>query len=240
MGKTNSVDIYYADANGQARVDRSDDDGSSIGAPKVAEGVCISTANGAACGPDREFPPNAYKFSLFGGTFGPEFKDHPEVAKKNPTHLGIRMKLKAVGFKVDDLLVDGAAIEMTPTSTEYRDVKKITIKPADAAGIEIDFPKKYNVGGTANAGDKKAPEKTKDVIIHATSDAASLAKQEIFIDYLFDFADLNDQGRYFIYDPDVKAIAKDEKVVTASKSGAVAQALSAVSLLAAAAAVGMQ
>ena len=78
-----------------------------------------------------------------------------------------------------------------------------------SGGINIAFPKKYNVGTTAGADATGQTmmnlEATKEVKIHVHG--ANKAGQYVFIDYLFETAGFND-GSYFMYDPDVTEVAK--------------------------------
>jgi hypothetical protein len=207
--KTNNV--YIATKDATAQKDRSaetdSDSDSKIGAPVGPYKVCITSHTGGACdGADRTFEPSEYKFSIFGYMTG---DDYPPTAGQGGfpadyDHLGFRMKLSAVGFKISDIKINGRAYDKKRIGD---DVTKLELMHGDG-GIKIEFPKKYNRGPTAGAdatGDKvMTVSETKDVKIHVHG--ANEAEQFVWIDYLFETAGQT-KGMYFMYDPDVSEVA---------------------------------
>jgi len=152
-------------------------------------------------------PFGRYKFSIYGSVSGSEY-DASVVAGKGDfpagmDKLGIRMKLKATGFAVKDLKVNGKSWEASMVND---DVKSMFIMH-ESGGLNIEFPKKYNTGKS------EAAEKGKALTNTATHDMAirvstvDTAAQTIMIDYLFDTSKIT-AGTWFIYDPDVTEVAK--------------------------------
>jgi hypothetical protein len=208
--ETNSAEVFGA-ATGDVQTDRSggsDWSDSDKGAPHGPYKVCI-TEIGAdkTCGAKRSFKPDEYKFSIYGSVSGPEY-DATVVAGKNGfpagmDKLGIRMQLKATGFEVKDLKVNGKSWDKSMVND---DVKSMFIMH-DSGGLNLEFPKKYNTGSSKGAEVGKALTNTgtHDMAIRiSTVDAAT---QTISIDYLFDTSKLT-SGTWFIYDPDVTEVAK--------------------------------
>ena len=111
-------------------------------------------------------------------------------------HLGFRMKLSTVGFKVEDLKVNGAAYD--PAN------QNVNVKTLDLDFIHIEFPQKYNIGAAgatpATDGTMLPVSATKTIKIKVHS--ADKVQQFMYIDYLFETATLK-KGNYFIYDPSI-------------------------------------
>lgn len=197
-----------------ARKDRSSDSeprsDSAIGAPHGPFKVCISQYDASAtdkCGAARTFQPGAYKFSIFG-----HFMKTVDYGAHD--HLGFRMRVTPVGFKADNLMVNGAAFDKAKIND---DVTSISITHAKG-GLSIDFPKDYNVGPTADAdptGEKVmtlTAGKKVGIKVHLDGSGG------IFIDYLFEKEGLN-EGQYFVYDPTVKEVPYKASEDSAAKNG---------------------
>ena len=203
-----------------------------MGAPDGPYEVCISDidATTKACGAARVFKPDEYKFSIFGAIFGTDF-DTEVVAGKNEfpatmNAMGVRMNMKATGFKVTDLKINGKTWEKGSVAT---DVTSMTIMHADG-GVSVKFPTKYNIGTTADLANlKTATIKIRVSNVDATA-------QTFDMDYLFDTDDIK-FGQYFIYDPavtDLPAAAAPAPSSGASSSVTLAAAtISAVAAVAA-------
>jgi hypothetical protein len=214
--ETNEVTLHTSDDENKNRVT---DKGTGVyGAPMRDFQACISEVSGGKCGAKRSFGPGDYKFSIFGWTKGPNFPP-PKGSDGFPqyTHLGVRMQLKAVGFKPTDLKING---DKTLENIGSTDVTSITIITGDDT-MKLDFPKKYNYG-KVGSGKLEVPDGTKDVGIKVSAAGDSA----IYIDYLFDTTDLATQLRYFIYDPDVSVETKKDasKPVDSKTPGAPAPA----------------
>jgi hypothetical protein len=205
---TNTNEVYVANAEKSGRVDRSSDGGSKWGAPSGPHTVCISKVQtDGTCGPDRAFKPSEYKFSIFGHVSGKNFSTNVVPGKNGfpvgLSHVAVRMKLKAVGFKASDLQVnkrpyDAAKISEDVTSFSFSHKK---------GSLAYEFPTEYNVGTVAGAktdGTLMDVSATKTVKIKVHSPKS--ADQSILVDYLFETSGLI-EGSYFIYDPTVSTYA---------------------------------
>lgn len=199
--KTPTNNVYLALSKTEARVTRTSEDG-TLGAPQGPYTVCITDQ--ANCGGTRTFKTGEYKFSVFGKTSGNDYGT-TVVAGQNgfPTgmdHIGVRMKLTAVGFKVTGLKVNGAAYD-----ENYVDKDVTTMSITHRQGeLALDFPLKYNYGSTAGAttdGTTLPVNGTKNVKIRVHG--ANQATSTVFIDYLFESADLATKDKYFMYDPSI-------------------------------------
>ncbi|CAE8641885.1 unnamed protein product [Polarella glacialis] len=73
----------------------------------------------------------------------------------------------------------------------------------NSRSLTINFPQKYNVGNLVG-GEASTPTATKDVKIKVAAVAGDA--QSIYVDYLFDAADLQAAGKYFVYDPTVSEV----------------------------------
>lgn len=213
--KTPTNDVYLATTKTSTRTTRDD---STIGAPDGPFTVCITDE--ANCGGTRTFKSGEYKFSVFGKTTGTDYGT-TIVAGQNGfpvgmDHIGVRMKLTAVGFKVEGLKVNGADYAEANVAN---DVTKMAIAHGDGE-LALKFPLKYNYGSTASAavGTTLPVAGTKNVKIRVHG--ADKTAGTVFIDYLFEHADLNAKDKYFMYDPSitgtVKAAAKAAKASTGS------------------------
>ena len=188
-------------------------------------------------------PFGRYKFSIYGSVSGSEY-DASVVAGKGDfpagmDKLGIRMQLKATGFAVKDLKVNGKSWDKSMVND---DVKSMFIMH-DSGGLNLEFPKKYNTGPTVGATTDKALTNTAthDMAIRiSTVDAAT---QTIMIDYLFDTTKLT-ANTWFIYDPDVTEVAKgsadpNAPASTPGASAANTYTIAAATISAVAAVVGL-
>ena len=118
-------------------------------------------------------------------------------------------QLKAVGFKVEDLKVNGKDYNVKNRNDNVK-----TMELGHSSGtLHFNFPQDYNVGTTANAdatGEKMmtlTSGKTVKIKVHSPD----LEKQEVTIDYLFETASLTN-GKYFVYDPTIHEVhSKDSK-----------------------------
>lgn len=230
---TNKATVFVAKTPTAVAKDRSAGTGASIspmGAPDGPLEVCISDidATTKACGAARVFKPDEYKFSIFGAIFGTDF-DTEVVAGKNEfpatmNAMGVRMKMKATGFKVTDLKINGKTWEKGSVAT---DVTSMTIMHADG-GVSVKFPTKYNIGTTADLANlKTATIKIRVSNVDATA-------QTFDMDYLFRKDDIK-FGQFFIYDPDVTYLPKSAPAP--STAGASTSATIAATAAAAVAAV---
>lgn len=217
--KTNTAKIFTSD---DTKTKRKDNGYSANGAPIGPMDVCISEVSGGKCGAKRTFTPGEYKFSIFGWTKGDNYPPKKgEGGFPDYTHLGVRMKLKANGFKVDQVKVNGDKTLATIGSTN---VTSITVTSGTKT-LKIAFPKKYNYGDVLD-GSVNVPDGTKTVGIKV-SNANVKGEDSMFIDYLFDETDINKAKRYFIYDPDVTAVTGSGFSSALSLSGVVASLLGA-------------
>ena len=110
-------------------------------------------------------------------------------------HLGFRMKLSTVGFKVEDIKINGAAYDAAN--------QNVNVKSLDLDFLHVDFPQKYNIGAFAGGktdGTMLPVSATKTIKIKVHS--ADKVQQFMYIDYLFETATLK-KGNYFIYDPSI-------------------------------------
>lgn len=235
---TNTATVFLAKTVDAAQVDRSAGTGPSVskmGAPDGPYTVCISEidATTKACGAARTFKPDEYKFSIFGAIFGADFDT--TVVKgtngfpANMNAMGVRMKLKATGFKVTDLKINGKTWEKGSIAT---DVTSMTIMHADG-GLSVTFPTKYNIGTTADLKNIK----TADIKIRVSNVDATA--QTFDMDYLFRKDDIK-FGQFFIYDPavtDLPKLAPAPAPPGASASSSVTLAAATISAVAAVAAL---
>merc|ERR1712238_375427 len=206
--KTNTAHVFSADSKSTwvyppRKNDWSD---TEIGAPNGPYLACISEISAdKKCGAKRSIEPDEYKFSIFGYVKGEEYdKDVQAGVGKFPAgmdKMAVRMQLKATGFKMKDLKVNGKS--WVPSMVN-EDVNSMFIM-GDSGGINYEFPKKYNTG------DAKDAEEDKDLPNTGTHDMAiristiDEEKQTIMIDYLFDTSKLS-ADTWFIYAPDVTAV----------------------------------
>jgi len=115
--------------------------------------------------------------------------------------MGVRIQLKATGFAVTDLKVNGKS---WAPSMVNEDVNSLSIMH-ESGGLNYEFPKKYNTGDAADAKeDEDLPNTgTHDMAIRIST--IDEEKQTIMIDYLFDTSKLS-MDTWFIYAPDVTAV----------------------------------
>ena len=149
--------------------------------------------------------------------------------------MGIRMILKATGFAVKDLQVNGKSWDKSMVN---EDVNSLFIMH-ESGGLNMKFPKKYNTGSLVGAvADKPLPNgATHDMQIRISS--VDTTAQTIEVDYLFDTSKLT-SGTWFIYDPDVTEAAKGSKnpnAVTGAPAPAPASSSATTALVGAAALV---
>eukprot|EP00284_Hemiselmis_tepida_P014781 CAMPEP_0174918228 /NCGR_PEP_ID=MMETSP1355-20121228/2953_1 /TAXON_ID=464990 /ORGANISM="Hemiselmis tepida, Strain CCMP443" /LENGTH=425 /DNA_ID=CAMNT_0016163393 /DNA_START=77 /DNA_END=1354 /DNA_ORIENTATION=+ len=206
----NYNDFNIAKAGSTARVDRSGTGGSAWGAPVGPYRVCISDVTPPAtnatsygtCGAARTFKPSEYKFSIFGYFSGTSYGTQV-VAGQNgfPTgmsHMGVRMKIEAVGFSATGLQVNGRDYDPAKVS---EDVTSFSITAGNGAKVTYTFPTKYNLGTTDGALTDQTmlnvfETKTIKIKIHSVGDGSMM------IDYLFESASLA-AGKYVVYDPTI-------------------------------------
>jgi len=194
--KTNA--FYVATGAGDTRVNRSNSESeSNIGAPVGPYTACISKYDNVAadkCGTPRTFKTGEYKFSIFGHLFG-------NVDFTGRDHLGFRMKLSTVGFKVEEVKVN----EATWSAAKQNDDVDTMELVHDTGTLKFVFPNDYNVGFVAGATTdgvvmmNVTAGKTVKIKVHSVS----AADQFLLIDYLFETESLGD-GIYFVYDPTIK------------------------------------
>lgn len=213
--ETNSAMVFGASTDNKDQVDRSTAkipySSSKYGAPSGPHEVCISDiAADKSCGAKRSIKPDDYKFSIFGSMSGSDY-DAGVVAGKNGfpagmDKMGVRMTLKATGFEVKGLMVNGKSWDKSMVN---EDVNSLFIMHA-TGGLNIKFPKKYNTGTMAGAvADKPLPNvATHNMQIRIST--VDTTAQTIAVDYLFDTSTLK-AGTWFIYDPDVTEAAKGSK-----------------------------
>jgi hypothetical protein len=198
---TQTNDFYVADANNTARVDRSGTGGSAFGAPLGPYTACISDVSSAGCGAARTFKPNEYKFSIFGHIQGSNYST-TVVAGQNGypqgmSHMGVRMKLEAVGFSGSTLKIndrDYSADRVSDDVTSFAFMHP-------GGWLNFTFPTKYNLGSTDGAktdGTMMSMSETKTVKIKIHS----VERGSMMIDYLFESPSLS-SGKYLVYDPTV-------------------------------------
>lgn len=213
--ETNSAMVFGASTDNKDQVDRSTAkipySSSKYGAPSGPHEVCISDiAADKSCGAKRSIKPDDYKFSIFGSMSGSDY-DAGVVAGKNGfpagmDKMGVRMTLKATGFEVKGLMVNGKSWDKSMVN---EDVNSLFIMHA-TGGLNIKFPKKYNTGTMTGAvADKPLPNvATHNMQIRIST--VDTTAQTIAVDYLFDTSTLK-AGTWFIYDPDVTEAAKGSK-----------------------------
>jgi len=213
--ETNSAMVFGASTDNKDQVDRSTAkipySSSKYGAPSGPHEVCISDiAADKSCGAKRSIKPDDYKFSIFGSMSGSDY-DAGVVAGKNGfpagmDKMGVRMTLKATGFEVKGLMVNGKSWDKSMVN---EDVNSLFIMHA-TGGLNIKFPKKYNTGTMVGAvADKPLPNvATHNMQIRIST--VDTTAQTIEVDYLFDTSTLK-AGTWFIYDPDVTEAAKGSK-----------------------------
>ena len=126
------------------------------------------------------------------------------------------MQLTTVGFKADELKVNGATWS---SSTQNQNVQSMELVSDLGETLTINFPQDYNVG-TTNGADASGVNmmtvtagKTVKIKVH------SVSKTDVLIDYLFETASLG-TGKYFVYDPTIT----ESHVVTPTTSSAPAPA----------------
>ena len=112
--------------------------------------------------------------------------------------LGVRMKLKAVGFKVQDLKVNGKKWDKTMVND---DVDTMFIMH-EKGGLNIKFPKRYNVGSVKNIPTTKILPITASHDMHIRVSDLDATTQTMYVDYLFDTKNVPAET-WFLYDPDV-------------------------------------
>jgi len=99
-----------------------------------------------------------------------------------------------------------------------------------SGGINMVFPKKYNVGSIIGAKDDGKTmmniEATKDVKIHVHG--ANKEGQYVYIDYLFETAGFSAKD-YFMYDPDVTEVKYTPPAASSSSSSSPSAASSSSS-----------
>ena len=214
---TNVNEVYFASAGNTKRVDRTSNGGSAWGAPSGPHTVCISKVQkDGTCGAARTFKTSEYKFSIFGHVAGKNYST-TVVAGKNEypaglSHIGVRMKLKAVGFKASALQVNKRPFDAKLTS---EDVTSFSFSHKKGS-LTYEFPTEYNIGTIAGAktdGTMMDVSETKTVSIKVHSPKA--ADQSILVDYLFETSSLT-EGSYFIYDP---TVSTDAAVIKALADG---------------------
>ena len=214
--KTN---VLYGSKSNMGRVDRSHGNDpnsvSKIGAPIGPIDVCITDVeNGKCTGDYREFPPSAYKFSLFGSYFGPDDNVYVnQFISQGKKHFIFRKLLRANGFDISTLQVNGRAYDGNQVN---EDVTTIELD-----GLHYEFPKKYNLG----SGDGTSTEvdgatilpliETKDV--HIRVHGLDATANRVYIDYIFELDGIQD-NRYFIYDPDVTVVTAESSYDESSAS----------------------
>ena len=148
-----------------------------------------------------------YKFSIFGNVQGPTY-DATVKAGANGfpvgmDKLGVRMVMKATGFEVKELQVNGKS--WTPSMVN-EDVTSMFIMHA-SGGLSLKFPKKYNTGSLAGYSTDAPLTNTATHDMQIRVHSVDSKDQTILIDYLFDTSKLP-AGTWFIYDPDVTEAAK--------------------------------
>lgn len=213
--ETNRNDVYVSGSASSQGVARGDSD---MGAPLGPYTVCIT--DDTNCGGTRQFQTGEYKFSVFGYTSGSQYADDVKPGVNDfpvgMDHVGVRMKLSAVGFKLNELKVNGRSYDESKTN---EDVTKFTIVHDDGE-LTATFPQKYNYGSNANAQDDGTlipVTGTKNVKIRMHG--ADAAAQTVFVDYLFDRSDLSTAQKYFMYDPTlVGHIIKKDSVAASTGS----------------------
>ncbi len=208
--ETNTVEVFGA-STGDVATDRSagsDWSDSDKGAPQGPYKACISEIGAdKTCGAKRSFKADEYKFSIFGSVSGTDY-DTTVVAGKGDfpadmDKMGVRMQLKATGFAVKDLKVNGKSWDKSMVND---DVKSMFIMH-ESGGLNLEFPKKYNTGPTAGAVKDKALANTGTHDMAIRISEVDTTAQTIKIDYLFDTSKIK-KDTWFIYDPDVTEVAK--------------------------------
>jgi hypothetical protein len=207
----NTVKVFGA-GTGNEQKDRKTDPTSYSDSDKGAPGgpfeVCISDiAADKSCGAKRTLKPDEYKFSIFGNVQGPTY-DATVKAGANGfpvgmDKLGVRMVMKATGFEVKELQVNGKS--WTPSMVN-EDVTSMFIMHA-SGGLSLKFPKKYNTGSLAGYSTDAPLTNTATHDMQIRVHSVDSKDQTILIDYLFDTSKLP-AGTWFIYDPDVTEAAK--------------------------------
>ena len=128
--KSNTNTVFAAGPGNEARKDRTSDaepmSDSDMGAPMGPYKICISeVGSGGTCGKERVFSPSAYKFSIFGYATGVPTAGQ-DGFPDGMDHLGLRMKLSTVGFKVESIQVNGKAYD--EASLHKVDVTQLCVK----------------------------------------------------------------------------------------------------------------
>ncbi|CAE8602212.1 unnamed protein product [Polarella glacialis] len=164
-------------------------DGPELSTTKT-KSACISELDTATstCGAALTYKTGDFKFSLFGFTTGSSF-----VLPNGVTYLGIRTKLTKKNFPADvEVTFNGKTKTLdglTPISTS--DVTSVELA-GTSRSFTINFPEKYNVGSIGYDGYVSTPTATKDVMIKVA--AVDGDADSIYVDYLFDAADLRFGG----------------------------------------------
>eukprot|EP00746_Dinoflagellata_sp_MGD_P147545 gnl/MRDRNA2_/MRDRNA2_79886_c0_seq3.p1 gnl/MRDRNA2_/MRDRNA2_79886_c0~~gnl/MRDRNA2_/MRDRNA2_79886_c0_seq3.p1 ORF type:complete len:407 (-),score=63.79 gnl/MRDRNA2_/MRDRNA2_79886_c0_seq3:213-1409(-) len=163
------------------------------GAPNGPYAICISEISGGECGAARTFSTGAYKFSLFGYTRGDSYSAVADV-----TYVAFRMKFKMVGMTGALVTFNGGTKTLDDIGSD--NITDILIT-AGGKQFNMSFPQKYNVGSIGAEGPELGT--THDVKIKIYSTAATREAMFFYIDYLFEYADLNTVNKYFVYDPTI-------------------------------------
>jgi len=237
--KTNTAHVYSAQPNSVWKERNNDWSDTEIGAPNGPYLACISEISAdKKCGAKRSIEPDEYKFSIFGYVKGEEYdKDVQAGVGEFPAgmdKMGVRMQLKATGFKMKDLKVNGKS--WVPSMVN-EDVNSMFIM-GDFGGINYEFPKKYNTGNAKDAEkDIELPNTgTHDMAIRIST--IDEDKQTFMIDYLFDTSKLS-VDTWFIYDPNVNAVPKGSADPNEKASAANTYTIAAATFSAVATVVGL-
>ncbi|CAE8586287.1 unnamed protein product, partial [Polarella glacialis] len=169
----------------------------------------------STCGRALTYKTGDFKFSLFGFTTGSSF-----VLPNGVTYLGIRTKLTKKNFPADvEVTFNGKAKKLDgSTAIGTSDVTSVELA-GTSRSFTINFPEKYNVGSIGYDGYVSTPTATKDVMIKVA--AVDGDADSIYVDYLFDAADLQAAGKYFVYDPTVSEVATVSTATASTTKNAV-------------------
>jgi hypothetical protein len=191
-------------------------DGPELSTTKT-KSACISELDTATstCGAALTYKTGDFKFSLFGFTTGSSF-----VLPNGVTYLGIRTKLTKKNFPADvEVTFNGKAKKLDgSTAIGTSDVTSVELA-GTSRSLTINFPQKYNVGSIGDDGEASTPTATKDVKIKVA--AVDGDADSIYVDYLFDAADLQAAGKYFVYDPTVSEVATVSTATASTTKNAV-------------------
>jgi len=212
--KNNTAHVFAANTDSVWKERNNDWSDTEMGAPNGPYLACISEISAdKKCGTELSIEPDEYKFSIFGVVEGNEWDQKVQAGvgefPVGMDKMGVRMQLTATGFNVKDLKVNGKS---WAPSMVNEDVKSMSIM-GDSDVINYEFPKKYNTGNAKDAEkDKELPNTgTHDMAIRIST--IDEDKQTIMIDYLFDTSKLK-EDTWFIYDPDVTAVASAANTYT--------------------------